>query len=101
MPESRDNQDNLLKFLALCGVAAPIVFAILVTVAGFNYPGYSHVVQVVSELGGVEAQYPLIQNANFLVIGVLFIAFALGLQRGLGGSPETLPSPHSCGQVHR
>ena len=93
MPESRDNQDNLLKFLALCGVAAPIVFGILATVARFTYQGYSHGTQAVSELGGVEAQYPLLQNANFFVIGVLFIAFAFGLYRGLGGGRGSTLGP--------
>ena len=87
------NQHNLLKFLALCGVAAPIVFAILVTVAGFVYQDYSHATQAVSELGGVEAQYPIIQNANFFVIGVLFIAFAFGLHRGLGGGRGSTLGP--------
>lgn len=85
MLESRSNQDNLLRFLALCGVAAPIVFAIFVTVSGFIYAGYSHVTQAVSELGGVEAEYPLLQNVNFFVMAVLFIAFAFGLHRGIGG----------------
>lgn len=51
MLESRPSQDNLQRFLALCGIAAPIVFAILATVAGFMYRGYSHVTQAVSELG--------------------------------------------------
>ena len=37
MVESRTDQDNLLRFLALCGIAAPIVFAILVVVGGFIY----------------------------------------------------------------
>ena len=93
MLESRSNQDNLLRFLALCGIAAPIVFTILVAVSGFIYEGYSHVTQAVSELGGVEAQYPLLQNANFFLIGVLFIAFAFGLHRGIGGGNGSIFGP--------
>ena len=54
MIESRANQDNVLRGLALCGIAAPVVFAILVTVGGFIYEGYSHVNQAVRELSGVE-----------------------------------------------
>ena len=50
MSENRATRDNLLKGLALCGVAIPIVFAVLVTVGGFIYEGYSHVTQAVSEL---------------------------------------------------
>ena len=93
MLESRANQDKLLRFLALCGVAAPIFFAILVTVGGFIYQGYSHATQAVSELGGVEAQYPLLQNTNFFVIGVLYIAFAVGLHRGIGGGRGSTLGP--------
>jgi len=93
MLESRTNQGSLLKSLALCGIAAPIVFAILATVAGFMYKGYSHVTQAVSELGGVQAQYPLLQNTNFFVIGVLFIAFAFGLHRGFGGGRGSTLGP--------
>ena len=84
MLESRANQDNLVRSLALCGIAAPIIFVGLVTVGGFVYEGYSHVTQAVSELGGVEAQYPLLQNVNFIVMGVLIMAFAFGLHRGIG-----------------
>lgn len=93
MFESRANQRHLLRFLALCGIAAPIVFAILLTVAGFFYEGYSHATQAGSELGGVEAQYPLIQNTNFFVIGVLFIAFAFGLHLGVGGGRGSILGP--------
>ena len=93
MLESRSNQNNSIQYLALCGIAAPIVFAILVTVSGFIYEGYSHVTQAVSELGGVEAQYPLLQNANFFVMAVLFIAFAFGLHRGIGGGSGSILGP--------
>jgi hypothetical protein len=43
----------------------------------------SHVTQAISELGGVEAQNPLIQNVNFFTSGVVIAAFALGLYRNL------------------
>ncbi len=84
MSRSGIHQNNAQKLLALCGIAAPIIFVILMTVAGFLYEGYSHVRQAGSELGGVEAQYPIVQNANFFVVGILVIAFAFGLHRGIG-----------------
>ena len=93
MLESRAIQDNLLRLLALCSIAAPIVLAIVVTVGGFIYEGYSHATQAMSELGGVEAQYPLLQNAGFFVMGVLFIAFAFGLHRGIGGGRGSTLGP--------
>ena len=57
------------------------------------YRGYSHVTQAVSELGGAEAQYPLLQDTTFFVIGVLFIAFAFGLYRGFGGARGSTLGP--------
>ncbi len=84
MSQSTTRQSNSLRLLALCGITAPIIFAILMTVAGFFYEGYSHATQAISELGGVDAQYPIIQNANFFVFGVLAVAFAFGLHRGIG-----------------
>ncbi len=84
MIQSRSNQNNLLRILAICGIAAPFLFTALVTAGGLIYEGYSHTTQAISELGGVEAQYPLLQNTNFFVVGVLIMAFALGLHRGTG-----------------
>ncbi len=84
MSQSTTRQSNSLRLLALCGIAAPIIFAVLMTVAGFLYEGYSHATQAGSELGGVEAQYPIVQNASFFIVGILFIAFAFGLHRGIG-----------------
>lgn len=52
--------------------------------AGAQYEGYSHASQAISELGGVEAKHPFIQNATFTIAGVLIMAFALGLHRGIG-----------------
>ncbi len=78
MSQSTTRQSNSLRLLALCGIAAPIIFAIVIIVAGFFYEDYSHVTQAISELGGVDAQYPIIQNANFFVFGVLVVAFAFG-----------------------
>jgi hypothetical membrane protein len=70
--------------LSLCGVAAPVVFSLLVILAGTQYAGYSHMTQAISELGGVDAARPLIQNANFFIAGVLIVAFTIGLHRNLG-----------------
>jgi hypothetical membrane protein len=73
----------MLRILALSGIAAPILFAILVIVGGIYYEGYSHVTQAISELGGAGAPNPLLQNINFFILGVLVIAFAFGLHRGI------------------
>jgi len=81
---------NSQIMLSVCGVAAPIVFSLLVIVAGTQYAGYSHMTQGISELGGVDAARPLIQDANFFMAGVLIVAFTIGLHRNLGSRLSAL-----------
>lgn len=71
--------------MAICGIAMPIIFAVLVTVGGLFYEDYSHAKHAISELGGITARYPVIQNINFFVSGILIMAFSVGLHRGIGG----------------
>lgn len=69
---------------ALGGVIGPILFTVLVIVGGVLYDGYSHVGQKISELGGEGAENALLQNFNFIMIGVLTIGFSWALARVLG-----------------
>lgn len=71
------------RLLALCGMLAPILFTLVVVVLGAITPGYSHVRDVISVLGGTGAPYGVVQDANFVVCGVLLIAYAVGLHRGV------------------
>ena len=84
MFETRKIPNRMLAYLALGGMAAPFIFAVLVTVGGALSEGYSHGSQAISELGGVDAEHPFIQNANFFVVGVLITAFAFGLHQSIG-----------------
>jgi hypothetical protein len=81
---------NSQIMLSVCGIAAPVVFSLLLIVAGTQYAGYSHMTQAISELGGVDAARPLIQNANFFIAGVLVVAFTIGLHRNLGSRLSAL-----------
>lgn len=72
------------RVLALCGMAGPIAYAVVVAVLGYLEPDYSHVTQSMSELGAVCAQYAVVMNtAGLPLLGVLLMAFALGLLRGV------------------
>ena len=76
-----------LKLLAICGIIAPIWFAIMVAVLGSVYPRYGHVTQHMSELGGVRSPVAWIFNPlGFWVYGILIIAFAYGLSRGVASA---------------
>lgn len=73
-----------VRLAALGGVIGPILFVVLIIVGGVLYDGYSHVTQKISELGGEGAEYALLQNLNFIMIGVLTLGFAWALARVLG-----------------
>ncbi len=73
-----------IQVAALGGVIGPILFAVLVIVNGVVYDGYSHVSQKISELGGEGAEYAILQNINFIMLGVLTLGFSWALARVLG-----------------
>lgn len=74
------------RLAALGGVVGPLLFLSIVVVAGLLEPGYSHVGDKISELGGAGASLPLLQNLNFLLLGALVLGFAWALTRS-GGRP--------------
>lgn len=61
---------------ALAGIVGPILFLLVFTIDGLLRPGYSPIYQMISDLGlGTNAW---IQNANFVVFGLLLSIFAFG-----------------------
>jgi hypothetical membrane protein len=79
---------SILRFYALCGITAPIFFAMMVTVENFLVPGYNQVSQYISDLGAYSmyGSYALLQNLNFWIFSSLVLTFAVGLRRGWHGS---------------
>lgn len=75
---------SVVRLAARGGVIGPVLFTVLVIVGGVLYDGYSHVSQKISELGGEGAKYALLQNLNFIVLGVLVIGLSWALARVLG-----------------
>jgi hypothetical membrane protein len=70
-----------VKGFALCGMLAPIVFALALAVFSLMSPGYSNLTNAVSELGVTGAPYALTWNAiGFILVGTLTIAYAWGLR---------------------
>ncbi|MDD1720980.1 MAG: DUF998 domain-containing protein [Euryarchaeota archaeon] len=83
--ETRTRAHNKQRLFAFCGIVAPILFTLVVVGASLLRPGYSQTHNFISDLG--VGPYAMIQNANFVVFGLLSIGFALGLRGGL-------PAPH-------
>lgn len=85
---------NTHKFLAFCGVIAPILFTVVLLILGSLQLGYNHATQYISELGANSAPYALIMNTiGFPLLGLLTIAFAFALDQGVNngnGSHEPI-----------
>jgi Protein of unknown function (DUF998) len=70
--------------LPACGLAAPIVFTGAAFAASLKHPGYDHLENFISELGATGAPgAPIMNFAGFLPYGVLIMAFALAIHRGI------------------
>lgn len=78
---SLDSYQKHQKIFALCGMVAPILFIVLVITESLLRPGYSQILNDVSDLG--LGPYALIQNISFMVFGLLSIGFAMGLGANL------------------
>jgi uncharacterized protein DUF998 len=75
---------NRHPILAVCGMAAPLMYAAAAVAAGFKYPGYDHLKNFISELGATGAPTASLMNfVGFLPYGLLVTAFALALHRGI------------------
>lgn len=76
---------NIQIFLAICGIAGPIIYLIVLVALGSLELNYSPIRQTMSELGSVDAKYNVIMNTiGFALFGLLLMAFAIGLDRGIG-----------------
>jgi hypothetical membrane protein len=85
LKEPTGTRDYLLAFLAACGMLAPVLYIITWLVAGLLFPGYNQLTQATSELSSKAAPAAAAAVANFggYALGLLLIAFAFGLYRGI------------------
>jgi len=75
------------KLLAVCGIAGPVIYTIVIVVLGSLEPNYSHLSQTMSELGAADARYSIVMNtAGIPLLGILIIAFATGLDRDISAN---------------
>lgn len=70
---------RITEFLLGCGVVGPLLFIVVFLIEGATRPGYNALRAYVSYLALSDQGWE--QIANFLVCGVLCIAFAVGLRR--------------------
>lgn len=58
------------------------IFIVVIVLAGWFTPGYSHVHQAISELGAVNAPYPwVVRWLGFIPLGISFMGYAFQSRR--------------------
>ena len=67
------------KALLQAGIAVPFLYYGNMIVSSLFFPGYSHVRQYASELGGPDAPQPAIFNTLTMILGVFGIAAGVGI----------------------
>jgi len=72
-------QARLVTVSSAAGVIGPTIFAIFSIVLGYLWPGYNPLTQTVSELGATNAPTMELQALNFIILGILTLIFAIGL----------------------
>ncbi len=77
--------------LAVAGIVGPIVFAVGVVVQGLLRAAYNPIAQQISDLTAGPSGW--VQQVNFVVFGLLLIAFAVGLYRGVRGAAPRVVGP--------
>ncbi|GAC1631166.1 MAG: hypothetical protein NVS4B7_19370 [Ktedonobacteraceae bacterium] len=76
---SNRKRSIILRLCIWAGVVGPILFTLVFTIDGLLKPGYSAMSQAVSYLAVGSNGW--IQDANFMVLGLLLTLFALGFSQ--------------------
>jgi len=69
------------RFLLVCGVLSPILYALADALAGLRLEGYSFRDQTISELGAIGAPSRPLFSALLVLAYLLLVAFGVGVRR--------------------
>ena len=76
-------KQKINRYLAISGILVPLFYLSLVIILGLLEPDYSHMSKMMSLLGGVVGIRGLIFNIGVSIVGLLIIAFGIGLHRSI------------------
>jgi hypothetical membrane protein len=81
LSDYRLERRHVLATLAITGIAGPIVFVVFIGAQSLVHPDYSQVKLPISALAAWPGGW--VQDANFVLFGLLTILFAIGLHLGV------------------
>jgi len=74
------------RYLALCGVIAPLLFTFMTILGGILRPGYSHISDTVSELMSPGSPNKPLLDTLYTLFAILIILFGIGLMNFIRSS---------------
>jgi hypothetical membrane protein len=86
-----------MRLCLIAGAIAPVLFMLVATVDGFTKPGYDARRDFISDLA--LGPHGWVQSANFIVVGLLLIAFAAGLRQLFPTGRASLFGPALVGLI--
>lgn len=86
-----NRKSRLTSYLLTCGIIAPLMLGAVSYALALSTPGFDLTRHANSQL--VLGQYGWVQTANFILAGLLVMAFAVGARRALKGKPGGLFAP--------
>jgi len=81
LSDYRLERRQVLATLAIAGIAGPIAFVVVLAAQSLVHPDYSQVKLPISALAAWPGGW--VQDANFMLFGLLTILFAIGLHLGV------------------
>ena len=78
---------QLSRYLAVCGVLAPVVVIAFVLIGASVTPGYSHISDTISKLASPGTPHPEWMNAGFISYGILMTGLSFAVRQCL--APRT------------
>lgn len=77
------------RYLALCGMIAPILFMVMTILGGALRPGYSHLADTISELFSPGSPNKLSLDTLHTLFAILLILFGLGVLEFINTNDES------------
>ena len=74
---------QLSRYLAVCGMLAPLALIAFVIIGASFTPGYSHITDTMSKLAAIGAPHAEWMNAGFISYGILMIGLSLAVRQCL------------------
>ncbi|MHA1379011.1 MAG: DUF998 domain-containing protein [Candidatus Helarchaeota archaeon] len=84
---------RVLKILALFGIVIPILDVVVFYILGIFTPNYNPLTKTISELGEAGAPNAVVASIYFIISGIIFILFSIGLYHGINESKGSWLGP--------